>query len=243
MNAAELHKIAHLAKERIHVVTSSVAYAVAAIEGDDQPRFQLGTAVRMGLSDEEVASPAVVARMRWEYRAWVIGHALADVLESIAGFLNELVKARPQRLGYEDRYEKFERLGLDRKLKALPSLGLDADYVIALESLTRARNCFIHRHGVVGQKDCNSNAELLLQWRGIKLFNVTPGGTVEFDPSHRGPATQHQGQMVRLEIAGIERRFKKGSPLDLQPNDLCTISWCVQEITEAIHKNAEQLLA
>jgi hypothetical protein len=242
MTLADLNTIARTAKEKIHIVTSSVAYAVAAIEQDKKPRFQLGTAIQMGLSNEEIANPSVIARMRWEYRAWIIGHGLADISESIATLLNELVMAQLKSFGYKDQYKKFERLGLDLKVKALPALNLDADYLLAIESLTRARNCLIHRHGVVAQTDCNSGNEFLLRWRGFRLFKVTPEGPVEFDPAHRGPATQVPGDMVKLEVARIERRFGLGARLDLQPNDLCTISLCLQYITDAIHKNAERLL-
>lgn len=242
MNAATLFAISHAAKLRIHIITSSVAYAVAAIENDPSPTFQLGTAVRMGLSDEDVINPDAIARMRWEYRAWAVGHALADISESIATFLNELVRAEANSFGYTDRYDKFERLGLDLKVKALPVLALDEDYQSAIKSVTRARNCLIHRHGIVGDRDCNDNGELVLTWRGITLFKVQPSGLVEFDPSHRGPATQQPGDTVQILITGIERRFPLGSRLDLEPNDLCTLSWCIGGITTAIEEMAAKVL-
>lgn len=242
MNAATLLSISHAAKLRIHIITSSVAYAVAAIENDPSPKFQLGTAVRMGLSDEEVINPDAIARMRWEYRAWAVGHALADISESIATFLNELVRAEARAFGYTDRFDKFERLGLDLKLRALPVLGLDEDYQSAIESMTRARNCLVHRHGIVGDRDCNDSGELVLAWRGIKLFKVQPTGLVEFDPSHRGPATQQTGDTVQLLVTGIERRFPLGSRLDLEPSDLCTLAWCIGGITAAIETKAAKVL-
>lgn len=242
MDAATLLAISHAAKLRIHIITSSVAYAVAAIENDLNPTFQLGTAVRMGLSDEEVINPDAIARMRWEYRAWAVGHALADISESIATFLNELVRAEANSFGYTDRYDKFERLGLDLKVRALPVLALDEDYQSAIESMTRARNCLIHRHGIVGDRDCNDNGELVLTWRGIKLFKVQSSGIVEFDPSHRGPAAQQRGDTVQILITGIERRFPLGSRLDLEPSDLCTLSWCIGGITAAIEKTAAKVL-
>lgn len=242
MDATSLDTIAHDAKIRIHIITSSVAYAVAALEKDEKPAFQLGTSIRMGLSDEDVNDPDVIARMRWEYRAWVIGHALAEISESIATFLNVLVRAEGKALGYNERYEKFERLGLNLKLKALPLLTLDDDYQSAIESVTSARNCLIHRHGIVGDRDCNVTGELVLTWRGIKLFRVQPDGLVEFDPSHRGFVTQKAGDMVQILVTGIERKFGIGSRLDLEPEDLCTLSWCFQGITDAIHKAAQEVL-
>lgn len=243
LDVNRVNEIAHAAKERIHIVTSSVAYAVAAMEGDASPKFQLGTAVRMGLADEEVADANVIARMRWEYRSWVIGHALADISESIATFLNALVEFDPQAFGCTEPYKRFERLGLDLKLKALGAFVIDADYQVAIESITRARNCLIHRHGIVGERDCNGVGQLVLSWRGIALYHITPAGLVEFAPSHRGPAAQQQGQAIQLKVIGIERAFALGSRLEIEPNDLCTLSWCIQGITSAIQKNAERLIS
>jgi len=242
MNEADFFAIAHEAKIRVHIITSSVAYAVNAIENDPVPRFQLGTMVRMGLSDEKVANADTISRMRWEYRAWVVGHALADISESIATFLNELVRADAAAFGYTDQFARFERLGLDLKLKALPALTLEDDYKVALESITRARNCLIHRHGVVGERDCNDHEDLVLTWRGIKLFKVKPEGLVEFDPSHRGPASQQHGDKLQILVTGIERRFSLGSRLDLEPSDLCTLSWCISGIVDAIETIAKKVL-
>jgi hypothetical protein len=242
MNAEDLFALSHEAKLRIHIVTSSVAFAVSAIEKESAPKFQLGTAVRMGLSDAEVVDPEAIARMRWEYRAWVVGHALADISESISTLLNELVRGDAPAFGYSGRIDRFERLGLDLKLKELPVLTLDDDYRAAIESITRARNCLIHRHGVVGERDCNGNGDLVLTWRGIKLFEVQSEGLVEFDPSHRGPALQEKGNMIKVLVTGIERRFPFGSRLDLEPNDLCTLSWCISGITKAIETAASKVL-
>jgi hypothetical protein len=242
MDATTLSRISDAAKLRIHIVTSNVAFAVAAIENDPSPKFQLGTVVRMGLSDEEAADPDTISRMRWEYRAWVVGHALADISECIATFLNEIVGSDAGAFGYTGPYDRFERLGLDRKLEALPVLTLDGDYKAAIHSVTRARNCLIHRHGVVGERDCNDGGALVLTWRGIKLMKILPEGLVEFDPSHRGPATEKRGDMVELSVVGVEKRFPLGSRLDLEPVDLCTLSWCISGITAAIESVAAEVL-
>lgn len=242
MDKSTLDQIANDAKVQVHIVTSSVAYAVNALEMDSNPKFRLDTVVLMGLSDEEVNDPESIARMRWEYRAWVVGHGLADISESIATFLNKIVKLDGKAIGCTERFKKFERLGLDLKIKSLPNLNLDADYQEAVETITRARNCLIHRHGVIGERDCNATDELILRWRGIKLFKILPDGLAEILPSHRGPATEKQGDKVQLQVTGIERRFKLGERLDLEPLDLCTLSWCIQGIMEALHFSVANLV-
>jgi hypothetical protein len=242
MNADALSAIANMAKLRAHKVTSSVAYAVATIESDPAPKFQLGTVVRMGLSDEEVNNPSAISLMRWEYRTWVVGHALADISEVISTFLNELVRVNGPELGYAGPFEKFERLGLDLKLRALPLLVIDDDYKSSIISITKARNCLIHRHGIVGDRDCSDANELVLTWRGIKVFNVQPQGVIEFEHSHRGPATQQPDDMINVLVTGIERRFPRDSRLDLEPSDLCTLSWCISGIIAAIESTASKVL-
>ena len=242
MTTSTLDEVAQATKRNILIVTSSVAYAVDAIEKDAAPTFQLGTVVRMGLADEDVKDPSVIALMRWEYRAWVIGHALADISESISTFLNQIVEENSTALGCKEKYEKFERLGLNLKLKALPSIALDEDFHNAIECVTLARNCLIHRHGIVGAQDCNVGNELVLTWRGIQISKVLESVLMELDHSHRGPATSQPGDIVKFEVTGIERRFSLGARLDLEPNDLCTLSWCIGGITDAIHQKAKDAI-
>lgn len=238
MDADTLTVLADATQRQIYIVTSSLAYAVAAIENDPQPRFQLGTMVRMGLSDHDAADPDAIARMRYEYTAWVIGHALADISEAIATFLNELVRLEPRIFECTERHERFERLGLDLKLGALPALVLAPDYRSAVESVTKARNCLTHRHGVVADRDCNVAGELVLTWRGIKLSRVQSPTPVEVDPAHRGPVMERDGDAVQILITSVERRFSLGSRVALDPYDLCTLAWCIQGVVLAIHQAA-----
>ncbi|MFD0929342.1 hypothetical protein ACFQ1T_06070 [Methylophilus glucosoxydans] len=244
MNIQELFELTHAAKLRIHSITSTVAYAIAALERDPAPIFQLGTVVRMGLSDEEVSDPATIEIMRWEYRVWIIGHALADISESIATLLNEIVKLESALLGYEDQFIRFERLGLDRKLHALPKLILDEDYVAAIDSITKARNCLIHRHGIIGSSDCNGNQELILTWRGIIVSKTGPHGEdeIEFEPSYRGPAAASPNGLVKLLISSVTRKFPLGSRLNFEPNDLCTLAWCLGGIILQIETEVKRLI-
>jgi hypothetical protein len=243
MTKEELDSLAHAAAYRAHVVTSAVAYAVAALERDTAPTFQLGTAMRMGLSDQEVADPVAIDIMRHEYNAWVVGHGLADISESLATFLNELVQVSSAEMGVTQAYTKFERLGLDLKVRELPLLNLDQDYLDAIESITRARNCLIHRHGIVGERDCNAgSSELHLSWRGVRLYSDKGSGLIEIDANHRGGFTRDEHGMIHLRVERVERKYLLGQRLLLPPSDLCTLSWCIQGISGAIHEAAARLL-
>lgn len=225
------------------IITSNAAYAVSKIESDPHPIFQLGTALRMGLSDEEINDPKVISIMKWEYRTWVIGHALTDISESIASLLDYLVTLDATTLGYTGKYKTFERKGVNLKFQALKKVEIDQDYQNALECINFARNCLIHRHGIVHKNDCNGNNELLLKWIGPELSHVTPMGDVKFDKTHRGPATQNKGDMVRLNVSVIERRFPIGSRLNIEANDLSTISWCMNGVSQLIKNSIHNLVA
>ena len=243
MSPQQLDALAQDTRRQITIVSSCVAYAVATIEADAAPRFQLGTSLRMGLNDDEVNDPKAVALMRWEYRAWVVGHGLADIAESLGTFLNRLVEANPTAVGFSGQLRAFERLGLDKKYDALlPSMTIEGPFQEAVWSLTRARNCLIHRHGVVGTPDCNQGNELVLRWVGPQISREADDGYEEIEAAHRGPAGDRPGTMMRLSVDSIERRFASGSRLDLEPSDLSTISWCVGGIAGRLHERAKQLL-
>ncbi len=235
MDAIALNTLVQTAKQRIHIVTSSAAYAISTLEKDLEPTFQLGTVLRMGLSDDEVKNPAILAQMRWEYKVWALGHALADISEYLATLLNELTYHVGAELGCSQAFRKFERLGLDKKFEALTELDLEHEYQTIVESVVRSRNCLVHRHGIVGDKDCNEINELSLTWIGIKVYKLQQGNLLEFDPSHRGPAVL-SGETVQAVVAHIERRFRLGERMDLDPFDLCTFSSCIQGMVDAIYK-------
>lgn len=245
MTYEELSALTHAAKLRTHIITSSVAYAVAALERDPKPTFQLSTIVHMGLTDQEANDPVAIEIMKMEYRTWVVGHALADISESIATLLNGIVKADASLFGLTDHFNSFERFGLDRKLDALPNLNLDADYKAAIDSLTKARNCLIHRHGIVASSDCNGNQELVLTWRGIIMSQTGPNGEneVEFEPSYRGTLDHPEGGFVKLQVSGVARKFQLGSRVDFEPYDLCTLAWCLGGIILQIENEAKRLIA
>lgn len=239
MTRDELDRLVEDMKRQAHIVTSTVAYAIAAIERDPTPVFQLGTPLRMGLSDEEALDPAAIAIMQHEYRAWVVGHGLADISEAVASLLNSLVLAEPVAMGYSGAYSKFERLGLELKVRELPGLNLDSDYVEAIKSITRARNCLIHRHGVVDQKDCLEGASHLeICWRGVNFYVDEADGPQEIPANHRGGFTRR----FILKVEATTRQFGIGSRLVLPPSDLSSLAWCIGGIIESIKAAASRLL-
>jgi hypothetical protein len=184
-----------------------VAYAVFAIEVDPAPKFQLGTYLRMGLSDEEAADPTAIEIMRSEYTAWAVGHGLADIAEAIASYLDRVCQAFGGRLGYAGPFRQFERLGVDKKLAALPKITLPQIGIDAVQTVVLARNCLVHRHGFVGEADCNSGRELNLRWLGPKLTHMLPTGEVDYDLDYRGPARLPGGSPFRLTTVEIQRSF------------------------------------
>ncbi len=189
----------------------------------------------MGLSDAEVLDPVAIQIMRHEYASWIAGNGLADGTEVISALLNNLVAQVPHILGFSGEFRKFERLGLELKLDATTNILLKSEYYVVVKSLNRARNCLVHRHGIVGVADCEGTGKLSLAWIGPVLRVRQGANWQEVGPLHRGGFNRGDHGMVLLQVKNIDRYFPLGEKLILPPHDLSSLFWCLQGILVQLH--------
>ena len=170
-----------------------------------------------------------------EFRAWVLEGGLRDCVEAIGSFLEEVravcavwsvAGQSPitgeqwnERIVHESR--RFHRLGLPDKIAFLkeryhPALLNDLEDEIL--TINAARNCLVHRRGIVSGRDANSQEGLQVRWLKMELLAKGPEGEQAIEPPMlvEGPAT-------------ISVRQAKESKL-FRPGD--TITFTVQEFSE-----------
>ena len=138
-----------------------------------------GQNFRFGFDTFPVWKPPAAKR---EFSTWVLTNGFCDIAEAISVVLEELnrvasmitlvdqfggattLKIPEWERACERAAQRFNRLPLPDKLVYLgSSFGIHFSPRLEreLRSINAARNCFVHRHGVVGEKDLDATGQLL----------------------------------------------------------------------------------
>jgi hypothetical protein len=187
-----------------------------------------------------------------DFKAWTLANALRDAIELYSAFLEQARdvvvtyglhgrdKVTPSELEiiYGDDRVKFHKLGFPAKLKSLqedyPKLVPEFTYA-SLVGINRARNCLVHRRGVVTGLDLYGESSLVVEWMGIDILLVSDNGE---RPMMRGVITR-EGERV------VPRRSKRTKTFSLRDRvhfDLKEFSEIAFTMTEFARETAQRLL-
>ncbi|MCA9468159.1 MAG: hypothetical protein KC643_22325 [Nitrospira sp.] len=178
-----------------------------------------------------------ISHLKSEFALWIIAGGLNELIEGFESLLERihliplLIKLRNGSLTHpEARKERknFTYSGLKDKLTLLREKHkLIFENSPYLESLAFARNCFTHRHGIVGQADLkNDSSDLTIEWKGMDVFVSTPQGEeISIIPSGgKKSIFLKEGGTIKLRPNVVRsRKFSKGQQIYLSPHDLSEI--------------------
>lgn len=188
-----------------------------------------------------VIPPSLLRRPLGEVRdgavAWVIAGALRDVVEEVATFLEEVrrlcavIDLGHSRVFSGEEFERCvvqaparfatgglpDRVAFLRKTYGSEILDHRIDDVLTLNS---ARNCLVHREGVVGPKDVGERDALVVRWQPVEVWFRGQDG--EEIPVTIGMRTPSPGQLV-AKVTPVERRFELGARVTFSTSDLSGI--------------------
>jgi hypothetical protein len=189
---------------------------------------------------------------------WFTLHCLRDAVEVISLFLEEsrrccalfaLSKKRHIRfheLQAVDRdSDRFHSEGLPKKFRWLSdSYGVRSDFTEHIITVNAARNCLVHRDGVVAPKDVEEPSKLLIvRWLAVRIDVVSPDGKVTRTMSEPGPVDE--GWMVHVVTAPTSKSFPVGAQIRFTHEDLAGILlshlMCVNTIASSVQQYAESL--
>jgi len=173
-----------------------------------------------------------------EVAAWVVGSALRDCMEETAAFLERTRElCAVVTLGERGQFttdelftvvqepaKKFEKRGFPDKIKFLKDNYGDVldQRVQYIQGLNDARNCLVHRLGIVGPADIRDGAtELLVSWEGFEI-RVQPIGSSDSIPVPEDGKIEGGGNVL-LRRQMVEKRFAIGQRVLITPADLCGI--------------------
>lgn len=198
------------------------------------PATMKSTFGRRGLSKEQ---------FNIEYSEWIISNGFRDAIESVSSFLEsahrvlsiwELIEKQQGGTpisGKEwnslslDAGNKFHRLGLPDKLEHIENAqGIEIGelYKEQILSINVARNCFVHRKGVVSDRDVNDDGQLKVKWSRLRTVLQNEDGEQDLV---LGQLVEKESTLcVRFEEN--EKAFELGDQLAFSVDEVSEILWC-----------------
>ena len=80
-----------------------------------------------------------------------------------------------------EEQKQFHQLGLPKKLEKMrEDFGISVELEPHVLSINKARNCLVHRMGVVSKVDVDENEELAILWRTFELVASSPDKSEQF---------------------------------------------------------------
>lgn len=229
--------VGHL-EARLALLTRRVAYGLHyAPDGLTEPECLSGAVLTVGVPRQgmSVAFGEATSPSPLRFGGWLVGCALRDAVEAIQLFLDEMhvicfqYKAGPGRKELvetlrrelDPQQHRFHRKGLPEKMKAIQTCFSDmltTAYDEEVRSLGRARNCVVHRGGVVGPAD---QPPLVVRWRYMKLFADGPTGRREVQLREM----RDSGEELSLQVGPVKRSFGVGEHITFSACEFSEIAY------------------
>lgn len=185
------------------------------------------------------------------FSEWIITSALREITETLDVFLNLLhnnclrmavTKGNAELSDAPIILKKFERLGLDEKFQQIrEQYGVETKNENYFLGIKQARNCIVHRRGIVGEKDIDENdGKLRLQWWTIDLL----GSSADGKETKLAPDVEsgHYSFDVETTIQAKlfsprERVFCLNEKLALTPREIIEICFLTQISAEELKRS------
>jgi hypothetical protein len=186
-------------------------------------------------------TPWPIEEAREGFEHWILMNGLRDATEAISGFLEETrtvlaawqieIRSRSGPVTGADWHEamgsqrrRFHRLGLPDKiddLQKIYSLSLDPDLVGHLRTINDARNCLVHRQGIVQERDVNEDGALRVSWRRLALVIQGPEGE---RPGFPG-AIVEVGETLCVSNRNVSKLFPLGTAISFSVQEFADVCW------------------
>lgn len=119
---------------------------------------------------------------------------------------------------------RFHRLGLPDKITYLQEtyrLALDPDLVRHLRSINAARNCLVHRRGIVQGDDLNEDGALRVSWRRLVFVINGADGERKCFPG----SIVEAGESVCVSNRDVSKVFPLGTAISFSVQEFADVCW------------------
>lgn len=165
---------------------------------------------------------------------WMLTSFLSESVNTTGSFLDEVrrvcalyrigakrrIKARELNDILGNEATRFHRLGFPEKFTALANdFGVKTELDSHFLSLNRARNCLVHRRGIVSERDTNEDGRLVIKWRVAEMVAKPIDGTPEV--VLLGPRVLESETQVYMRVVDRTKAFGVGQRISLVREELC----------------------
>ncbi len=180
------------------------------------------------------------AKSIWEY--WILRNGFRDIAEATSGLLEEIQRVlsywqlsflqseRGELLG-DDWNELVVKKGRQFHKRTLPQkieffekqyqFSVDLDLLRQVLSINAARNCFVHRGGVVAAEDAGFSGVLDLEWSALVALAIVDGKEQEVHP----PQIFEGGTKIGVATRPRSKRVPIVESLEVNATEFAQMGW------------------
>lgn len=186
---------------------------------------------------------ADLEKVRKRYAEWLLECGFRDAIESVSAFLESAHRVltcwelavkdksgwRIPRESWNKNFfplvRQFHRLGLPDKLDHLSnkhSVEIKGSFREQILSINAARNCFVHRRGVVSALDANEDQNLVVKWSRMKLIVQNEDGDHELVIGE----TIEKESTISMVFEEKQKVFPLGATITFSVDEFSELTWC-----------------
>jgi hypothetical protein len=191
-----------------------------------------------------------------EFKLWMVTAKLRDCIEAFSTYLEEVrLVCRAYQLFASGNpavtpaawnsvvtaeAKQFHKLGLPKKIAAIRAdfhLDVVPPEVDMVITVNEARNCLVHRAGVVTPQDVNSDDSLAVEWMAQGLAVERQDGSVESIESL--PFTAGPNERLFMRNTPKKKSFGLGSFVEFTAAEFAEMCWSFFLMATAINASVE----
>jgi hypothetical protein len=192
-----------------------------------------------------------VVVLRDEFSQWIVEQGIREAIESIQLCLEKAriycaavdlcgegkpILQEQFQSGVYGFKKKFHRYGLPEKIEHLSKTygqkTIPKSYS-HIQTINLARNCLVHRNGIVGDRECGDSDELIITWARLEMyFQPNDGERVVIRP----PQVLKDG-IVQVSNEITEKRVPRGDRVSFSAREFAEICWTVHSFGNQLVKN------
>jgi hypothetical protein len=190
---------------------------------------------------------------------WLLGSLLTDSVNITGNLLDDsravcallrLFSPTKQTKGAEvnrvliEEAKRFHRLGFPKKFEILrEEYGVRTQLEEHFLSLNRARNCFVHRRGIVSREDTTHQDELVVKWRTGEMVAKAVDGDSEVVLTK--PEVLQSESHIFIRIVDKTKAFSVGQKISFDRDELCqnifTLFFLARELVASVDEYGRKI--
>jgi len=204
-------------------------------------------------SAQQLTEPPAYPDVKNEYISRALRNAFTQAIDYVTDFLEQcrllttFYSVGSKTLSGEDwnriwttEREAFDRKTFPDKIKWLrENCGATFQFEEHVLTLNQARNCLVHRLGIVSTKDTKGSDAFTIKWHALRLVIIdSVTGEETFVPNSEPTKNE---STLNLRIGSVEKQFRVGERIQLSSEELNFTMWTFRSFAMEVLQAIERL--